>query len=65
MQRMLVLVRVRDTGQGMAQDVASRVFEPYFTTKGTRGPGLASLRSKALCAGVWIKPPGSGREPPQ
>lgn len=35
-----VLVRVHDTGHGMAQEVASRVFEPYFTTKGSKGTGL-------------------------
>ena len=31
-------IEVTDTGSGMAPDVASRVFEPYFTTK-ARGKG--------------------------
>ena len=39
-----VHLAVRDTGQGMEQDVAARIFEPFFTTKslgeGT-GMGLA------------------------
>ena len=34
-----VLLRVRDTGHGMAEDVAARIFEPFFTTKDT-GNGL-------------------------
>jgi PAS domain S-box-containing protein len=36
-----VVVRLSDTGQGMAPDVQARIFEPYFTTKGRgKGTGL-------------------------
>ena len=40
-QRDEVEVRIRDNGMGMAQDVAERVFEPFYTTKPTgQGTGL-------------------------
>ncbi len=35
-----VSVAVRDTGVGMAPEVAARIFDPYFTTKGDKGTGL-------------------------
>jgi PAS domain S-box-containing protein len=35
-----VLLTVSDTGCGMSPDVAARVFEPFYTTKGNRGTGL-------------------------
>jgi len=37
-------IEVRDTGHGMSQDVADRIFDPFFSTKFTgRGLGLASV----------------------
>ena len=39
-----VLMTVSDTGPGMAPEVMSHMFEPYFTTKSTgAGLGLATL----------------------
>ena len=56
-----VVIRVRDTGTGMAPEVASRVFEPFFTTKaGAPGPsggtglGLSSVRTVVSHAGGRI-----------
>ncbi|MFN8177181.1 MAG: ATP-binding protein [bacterium] len=36
----VVVVEVRDTGQGMDDDVRARIFDPFFTTKGPKGMGL-------------------------
>ncbi|HYE43283.1 MAG TPA: response regulator, partial [Caulobacteraceae bacterium] len=36
-----VCLTIKDTGEGMTEEVAARVFEPFFTTKGVgRGTGL-------------------------
>jgi signal transduction histidine kinase len=38
-------IAVRDTGPGIRQEVAIRVFQPFFTTKATgTGLGLAVVR---------------------
>jgi len=39
-ERGLVKLVVTDTGQGMDEDVKSRIFEPFFSTKGELGTGL-------------------------
>ncbi len=38
--RTLVELTVQDSGVGMAEDVRSRIFEPFYTTKGDAGTGL-------------------------
>ena len=35
-----LVVRVADTGPGMAPEVLQKIFEPFFTTKGKQGTGL-------------------------
>ncbi|HZQ38283.1 MAG TPA: PAS domain S-box protein, partial [Dehalococcoidia bacterium] len=43
-----VLLQVRDTGIGMEEAVRRRVFEPFFTTRGSRGHGLGLSMSYAI-----------------
>jgi len=33
-------IEVQDTGRGIAPEEMNRIFEPFFSTKGTRGTGL-------------------------
>ena len=35
-----VMISICDTGTGMSQEVQDKIFDPYFTTKGTDGTGL-------------------------
>ena len=35
-----IMVEVSDTGSGMDEAIASRIFEPFFSTKGAGGTGL-------------------------
>jgi signal transduction histidine kinase len=59
-----VMVEIRDTGPGLAPDVAARVFDPFFTTKATgTGLGLAIVRQAAEAHGGTVaveSDPGEG-----
>ncbi|MCA1849895.1 MAG: PAS domain S-box protein, partial [Acidobacteria bacterium] len=35
-----LVLRFKDSGTGMAEDVRERIFEPFYTTKGAQGTGL-------------------------
>jgi signal transduction histidine kinase len=43
-ERKWVVVTVADEGRGISPEVRGRLFEPYFSTKGSRGTGL----------GLWL-----------
>jgi signal transduction histidine kinase len=45
------IVEIRDTGRGMSQTLQSRIYEPFFTTKGAEGgTGLGLSISKEIVA---------------
>jgi two-component system NtrC family sensor kinase len=50
-QRAMVLIRVEDSGFGMAPALLGKVFEPFFTTKEPgKGSGLGLSQVYGLCA---------------
>ncbi|HWU24706.1 MAG TPA: HAMP domain-containing sensor histidine kinase, partial [Candidatus Paceibacterota bacterium] len=42
------VLRISDQGTGMSAEVQSRIFEPYFTTKGSEGIGLGLPLTKRI-----------------
>lgn len=53
-----ILIKVADTGTGIAPGIQSRIFEPYFTTKeasGGTGLGLATVHGLVKQQGGWLE----------
>ena len=46
-----VLVRVKDTGQGILEENIGRIFDPFFSTKGAKGTGLGLSVSYGIIEG--------------
>lgn len=61
-----ILIRVADTGSGIPIEIQSRIFEPFFSTKTTRGGtglGLATVHGLVKQQGGWLElesAPGDG-----
>jgi signal transduction histidine kinase/CheY-like chemotaxis protein len=54
----MAIVRVQDDGPGIASDIITHIFEPYFSTKratGGTGLGLLSVRNAIAAAGGSIE----------
>jgi len=47
-ERSELKICVRDNGVGIAKEIRTRVYEPFFTTKGSRGTGLGLSVSKRI-----------------
>lgn len=43
-----VFVTIADTGSGIPAEILARIFEPFYSTKGTRGTGLGLWVSKEI-----------------
>lgn len=43
-----IVLEISDTGKGMDQSTMDRIFEPYFTTKGSKGTGLGLSLAKRI-----------------
>lgn len=44
----VAVIKVADNGIGMSEETASRIWDPFFTTKGTEGTGLGLDVAKSL-----------------
>ena len=47
----VVTIQVRDTGEGIPDDVMAQIFEPFFSTKPGKGTGLGLWVSQGIIQG--------------
>ncbi len=62
-----VLIRVRDNGPGVPPPLRERIFEPFFSTKGSKGTGLGLAMARKIITDhqgtIWVtESPGGGAE---
>jgi signal transduction histidine kinase len=58
-----VELRVRDRGKGVEPEAADHLFEPFFSTRGSLGLGLAVCEGIVLQHGGWIRLAGRADGP--
>ena len=46
-----VIIRIKDTGQGIPEDKIGRIFDPFYSTKGAKGTGLGLSVSYGIVEG--------------
>jgi two-component system NtrC family sensor kinase len=46
-----VIIRVEDTGEGIPEDSIGRIFDPFYSTKGSKGTGLGLSVSYGIIEG--------------
>ena len=47
----MLVLEISDTGKGMDEDMLDKIFNPYFSTKGSKGTGLGLSIAKRCFEG--------------
>lgn len=49
-----IVLKIKDTGLGMDEETIKKIFNPYYTTKGSLGAGIGLYMGKSICDGHKI-----------